>query len=114
MSFHLTEQAMIAYADERARLGRRLLAQHVPESTGCCRACGRIHPCPDRRYGGELLVHFDHWWSDHINHPYGQSGRTSQPVGEPGERERIPVIDSAMPSVEEFKMDPLVGDSDPT
>jgi hypothetical protein len=54
---------MIAYARERAHHGRKLLAEHIPDPTGCCRECGRTHPCPDRHYGGELLVHFEHWWS---------------------------------------------------
>jgi hypothetical protein len=60
---HSTEAAMIAYAHERAHHGRRLLDKHIPDPTGCCRECGRTHPCPERRYGGDLLVHFDHWWS---------------------------------------------------
>jgi hypothetical protein len=62
VSVHLTEAEMIAYANERARLGHRLLDAHVSDGTGCCQACGRTHPCPDRRYGGDLLVHFDQWW----------------------------------------------------
>jgi hypothetical protein len=72
VSTHLTEAAMVAYAHERARLGHRLLDEHVPEPTGCCRECGRSHPCPQRRYGGDLLVQFDHWWSTGPRniHPY--------------------------------------------
>jgi hypothetical protein len=60
---HLTEEAMIAYAHERAYHGRKLLEKHISDPTGSCRECGRTHPCPERRYGGDLLVHFDHWVS---------------------------------------------------
>jgi hypothetical protein len=69
MGVHLTEAAMIAYAHERAHHGRQLLDEHVPDPTGCCRQCGRTHPCPERRYGGDLLVHFDHWWSSPTTQP---------------------------------------------
>ena len=62
MTIRLTEAAMIEHAHERAHHGRRLLGTHVPDGTGCCQSCGRPHPCPERRYGGDLLVHFDDWW----------------------------------------------------
>ena len=69
VGMHLTEAAMIAYAHERAHHGRKLLDEHIPDPTGCCRECGRTHPCPERRYGGDLLVHFDHWWSSPTTRP---------------------------------------------
>ena len=69
VGMHLTEAAMVAYARERAYHGRKLLDEHTPDPTGCCRECGRTHPCPERRYGGDLLVHFDHWWSTPTTHP---------------------------------------------
>lgn len=81
MGVHLTEAAMIAYAHERAHHGRKLLDQHVSDPTGCCRECGRTHPCPERRYGGDLLVHFDHWWSSPTTQarPYAVDSKPDYP-----------------------------------
>jgi uncharacterized protein YjbI with pentapeptide repeats len=57
----LDHAAMVHHAHVQAQHGQRLLANHIPDGTGCCRECGRSHPCPDRLMGEELLIRFAGW-----------------------------------------------------
>lgn len=64
MAQQLTEEAFASYALAQVEYGRMLLAEHTRDGTGCCRVCGRPSPCPVRRRGGELLIHFGQWRPD--------------------------------------------------
>jgi hypothetical protein len=60
----LTEEAFARYAFAWTEYANSLLAEHLRDGAGCCKACGRPSPCPERRRGGELLVHFGQWRSE--------------------------------------------------
>jgi len=61
MATYYSAARFTEHARQQAALGQGLLDEHVPDGTACCRRCGRAHPCPDRRQGGELVVQFGHW-----------------------------------------------------
>ncbi|MBB5868686.1 hypothetical protein F4553_002065 [Allocatelliglobosispora scoriae] len=50
--------AFSRYSSAQAVFGLSLVRRHRPGGTGECRACGRPHPCEQRRRGAELIVHF--------------------------------------------------------
>jgi hypothetical protein len=45
MDMPMAEPEFLRYADAQAAYGRHLLAEHQRDGTGCCRSCGRAHPC---------------------------------------------------------------------
>lgn len=57
----LSHAAMADHAREQTDHGRRLLAAHMPDGTGCCKRCGRSHPCADRQQGEDLVAMFAEW-----------------------------------------------------
>ena len=58
------EQALSAYADAQAAYAVQLLRLHRRDGTGCCRHCGRVHPCDERARAGHLIAHFGDWALD--------------------------------------------------
>ncbi|WP_212841589.1 hypothetical protein [Catellatospora sp. IY07-71] len=61
MDMPMAEPEFLRYADAQAAYGRHLLAEHQRDGTGCCRSCGRAHPCEQRAHGGRLVVHYADW-----------------------------------------------------
>jgi hypothetical protein len=55
---HLTAGSLAAYAREQVAHGKRLIATHAPDRTGCCRRCGRKAPCDGAVHGQLLVDHF--------------------------------------------------------
>ncbi|GHJ44987.1 hypothetical protein Cs7R123_23290 [Catellatospora sp. TT07R-123] len=50
-----------SYAEAHAARARGLLRVHRRDGSGCCRSCGRPHPCEVRTYAGRLIVQFEDW-----------------------------------------------------
>ena len=61
MGAYYSAERLVDYAREQAERGWQMLRSHVVDQTGCCRRCGRTHPCPDRQRGGDLVVWYGHW-----------------------------------------------------
>jgi hypothetical protein len=61
VSAYYSAERLVDYAREQSERGWRMLRSHVVDQTGCCRRCGRPHPCPDRQRGGDLVVWYGHW-----------------------------------------------------
>jgi hypothetical protein len=61
MSAYYSAERLVDYAREQSERGWLMLRSHVVDQTGCCRRCGRPHPCPDRQRGGDLVVWYGHW-----------------------------------------------------
>jgi hypothetical protein len=64
MGDHIITRDFGAYAEAQAAYGRDLLRLHRRDGTGCCRYCGRVHPCAERTRAGQLIAHFEHWALD--------------------------------------------------
>ncbi|MEV0458006.1 hypothetical protein [Catellatospora methionotrophica] len=60
----IPEREFAQYADAQAAYGTHLLSVHRREATGCCRQCGRVHPCDLRMRGAHLIAHYADWWTD--------------------------------------------------
>jgi hypothetical protein len=61
MSAYYSAERLVDYAREQSERGWQILRSHVVDHTGCCRRCGRPHPCPDRQRGGDLVVWYAHY-----------------------------------------------------
>ncbi|GHJ49334.1 hypothetical protein Cs7R123_66760 [Catellatospora sp. TT07R-123] len=61
MGTPIAEREFERYAEAQAARGAYLLLVHRREATGCCRRCGRVHPCEFRLRGAQLLAHFADW-----------------------------------------------------
>jgi hypothetical protein len=57
----LTPAEFAAHAATQVLHGRRLVTEHAPDGTGCCRVCGRPSPCSLAREGANLVQHFGPW-----------------------------------------------------
>jgi hypothetical protein len=48
-----------------AEQGADPMLVHRREATGCCRHCGRVHPCDLRLHGAQLIAHYADWrWEE--------------------------------------------------
>ncbi|GAA1419836.1 hypothetical protein GCM10009662_75190 [Catellatospora coxensis] len=63
MGGSIAEQEFDTYAEAQAAYGRHLLGLHRRDGAGCCRDCGRPHPCGERTRAGLLIAHFEDWTS---------------------------------------------------
>ncbi|MEV4412147.1 hypothetical protein [Catellatospora sp. NPDC049609] len=66
MDHFVADREFGLYAEAQAAYGRHLLKLHRRDGTGCCRGCGRAHPCDERVHAGRLLAHFAHWSIDSV------------------------------------------------
>ncbi|MEV4412539.1 hypothetical protein [Catellatospora sp. NPDC049609] len=61
MGTPIAEREFLRYAEAQAAYGVHLLAVHRRDHTGCCRQCGRSHPCDERSHGARLIAHYADW-----------------------------------------------------
>ncbi|MDI1462243.1 hypothetical protein QEZ54_14835 [Catellatospora sp. KI3] len=64
MDTPIAEEEFRRYAQSQADRGWHLIGLHRRDGSGCCRHCGRTHPCDERVYGGRLIVHYENWFGD--------------------------------------------------
>ncbi|GHJ44101.1 hypothetical protein Cs7R123_14430 [Catellatospora sp. TT07R-123] len=81
MGTPIADREFSQYAEAQAAHGAHLLLTHRRESTGCCRHCGRPHPCEHRLRGAQLIAHFADWRvaEPSLVRPYATTRATVEP-----------------------------------
>jgi hypothetical protein len=71
------------YARTQHELAVELARRHIPEATGCCRACGRVFPCDGHQAGLHLRAHYESYLDPPALPAPTVGGRIADAMGSP-------------------------------